>query len=96
MNYKTGFLILCGIIISLFTFSIILINENNYYKEYASILCEGFNMELDFIKQIYPEVAEKRCQDIKILIDNSTKADVLCDQIKGIQWPEQIDCGSLR
>ena len=80
------------LLIASFGIIMFLENESSYYREYAGLTCEGFNMELDFIKQIYPEFAEKKCEDIKIMIENQTKADVLCDQIKEINWPEKIDC----
>lgn len=95
-NYKHGFWLMWAISIFVMTFSyftiIHYVNETIYYQEYAQLTCEGFNVELDFIKEIYPTFAEKQCEDVRVVIDNQTKADAMCEQIKTIKWPDRIDC----
>lgn len=99
MDYKKGFWIFLTMTMIVAYFNAVLvvtiINENNYYKEYSQITCEGFNVELEFIKKIYPEFAEKKCGDMRIMLDNENKSDIICDQLKEISWPEKIDCENI-
>ena len=96
VTYKTAFWILFGFSMIMmflgFITQLSLVNQNDYHKEYSMLLCEGFNIELEFIKVIYPDFAENKCEDIRILVNETAKADILCDQIKGIKWPDKLDC----